>query len=167
LNAAENPKNQHVAYIGLGSNIEPETNMVRALSALRQDTNVLCTSSAWRAPALGIIAPDFLNAVVKVETPLSASNLKEQVLRPIETKFRRRRSRNKNAPRTIDLDILIFNDEVLDAHIWDYAHLTVPLAECYPTLINPSGKQSIEAIAKELRKSNRIEQTELFNRITS
>ena len=140
--------------------------MVRALSALRQETRVLCISSAWRAPALETLGPDFLNAVVKVETSLSASTLKAQVLRPIEARLGRQRSQDKNTPRTIDLDVLIFDDVVVDAHIWDYAHLAVPLAECLPTLMRPSSNQRIEEIAQELQKTNKIQKTDLFSKHT-
>jgi len=136
--------------------------MVLALAALRAETRILCISSAWRAPALGTIGPDFLNAVVKLETALTADDLKSQVLRPIETKLGRHRSQNKNAPRTIDLDIMIFDDEIRDPHIWDYAHLAVPLAECFPQLINPTSKETISQISTEFQKSTKIRRINLF-----
>lgn len=137
--------------------------MLLALSALRQATKILCVSSAWRASALGTHGPDFFNAVVKVEIELFADNLKYQVLRPIELRLGRQRSANKNAPRTIDLDILLFNDEVIDPHIWDYAYLAVPLAECYSQLRNPPSKKTILLTAQELQKSKTIRRTNLFD----
>jgi len=136
--------------------------MVLALAAVRAETRILCISSAWRAPALGTIGPDFLNAVMKLETALTADDLKSQVLRPIETKLGRHRSQNKNAPRTIDLDIMIFDDEIRDPHIWVYAHLAVPLAECFPQLINPTSRKTISQISTEFQKSTKIRRINLF-----
>ena len=155
LNAsAQTESAKHIAYIGLGSNIAPESNLPRAVAALNQHLTILCLSSAWHAPALGTTGPDFLNAVVKVETEYSAEKLKAQVLRPIETKLGRRRSSNKNAPRIIDLDILVFDKKILDPHIWDYAHLAAPLAECFPELTHPLSSQTIADAAFELGKAN-------------
>ena len=136
--------------------------MLLALAAFQRETRVLCVSSVWRAPALGTTGPDFINAVVKLETALSADDLKSQVLRPIEAKLGRHRSQNKNATRTIDLDILIFNDEVIDPHIWDYAHLAVPLAECFRRLISPTNKKTISQISTEFQKSTKIYRINLF-----
>jgi 2-amino-4-hydroxy-6-hydroxymethyldihydropteridine diphosphokinase len=101
-----------------------------------------------------------------VETALSANTLKVQVLRPIEARLGRQRSQDKNTPRTIDLDILMFDDEVVDAHIWDYAHLAVPLAECFPTLAQPSNNLCIKEIAQELQKTIKIQKTDLFSKLT-
>ncbi|MGH2581784.1 MAG: 2-amino-4-hydroxy-6-hydroxymethyldihydropteridine diphosphokinase, partial [Anaerolineales bacterium] len=52
------PKGRHIVYIGLGSNIDPETNLLRALKELRQRTRVLATSSTWRSPAVEAEGPD-------------------------------------------------------------------------------------------------------------
>lgn len=174
MSAAENTSPTfHIAYIGLGSNIEPEENLPRALAALRKQVKLLCISSAWHAPAQGTTGPDFLNASAKLETEYTAEELKDRVLRPVEEMLGRHRSPNKNAPRTIDLDILIFDDEILDAHIWDYAHLAIPVAECFPELIHPVSNQSIAQIAFSLRKSANIKQSPLsltnigYNQVTN
>ncbi len=57
--------------------------------------------------------PNFLNAAVLIETDLTAAELKEQVLQVIERELGRVRTADKNAPRTIDLDIALFGDQVL------------------------------------------------------
>lgn len=162
MNAAEKaePK-KHIAYIGLGSNIEPETNLPRAVAALRQHVVVLGMSSAWHAPALGTSGPDFLNAVLKIETDILAEDLKNSVLCPIEARLGRKRGPNKNAPRTIDLDILIFDDQIHDAHIWDFAHLAIPLAECHPDLTDPVTNKTIGQISAELQPNAEIHRTSL------
>lgn len=152
---------KHVVYIGLGSNIEPENNLPRAVAALSQHVSVYCISTIWQAPALGTQGPDFLNAVIKVETGYSAEDLKNRVLRPIEASLGRERGADKNTPRTIDLDILIFDGLIDDPHIWDYAHLAVPLADCHPELVNPVTGQTISQVASELKKAINISRTPL------
>ncbi|MCL5428689.1 MAG: 2-amino-4-hydroxy-6-hydroxymethyldihydropteridine diphosphokinase [Chloroflexi bacterium] len=159
--SAQTESAKHIAYIGLGSNIEPESNLPKALAALSEQVKILKISSAWHVAALGAAGPDFLNAVIRLETGYSADQLKAQVLRPIEVKLGRIRSGNKNAPRTMDLDILIFDDKIIDPHIWDYAHLAVPLAECSPGFTHPVTGQSIAQVAHELQKSNNIRRTTL------
>lgn len=162
MSASEKPEpTEHIAYIGLGSNIEPESNLPLAVKALQQQVEVLCVSSAWRAPALGTTGPDFLNAAAKIRTRLPAEELKARVLRPIEAGLKRVRSANKNAPRTIDLDILIFDDAILDAHIWDFAHLAVPLAECAPEITAPGSGTTIQEAAQDLQRTNQIERLAL------
>lgn len=160
LNAAEKVEpTKHIVYLGLGSNIEPETYLPRAVTALRQQVKILCISSAWHAPALGTASPDFLNAVIKIETEHSLDELKNGILRPIEASLGRRRGADKNAPRTIDIDILIFDDQIDDPHIWDYAHLAVPLAECHPELADPSTNRTINQVSAELQKTVNIRKT--------
>jgi 2-amino-4-hydroxy-6-hydroxymethyldihydropteridine diphosphokinase len=154
LNAAVNNKaNKHIAYIGLGSNINPESNLPLAVAALNERVAILCVSSVWRAPALGTDGPDFMNAVAKIETEFSAKELKSKILRPIEAELGRVRGINKNAPRSIDLDILIFDREIKDPHIWDYAYLIVPLAECLPDLIDPVSHKSISRVSADFQQT--------------
>jgi 2-amino-4-hydroxy-6-hydroxymethyldihydropteridine diphosphokinase len=162
LNAAEKAEPaKHIAYIGLGSNIEPEINLLRAVAALRQHVVILGMSSAWHAPALGTTGPDFLNAVLKIETNMPMDDLRKIILRPIEASLGRKRSANKNATRTIDLDILIFDDHVHDPHIWDFAHLVLPLAECHPDLVDPITHRSMGQISAELQPNVDIRKTSL------
>jgi 2-amino-4-hydroxy-6-hydroxymethyldihydropteridine diphosphokinase len=150
----------HTAYIGLGSNIEPEKNLPEAVRRLSELTEVAAVSSAWRAPAIGQAAPEFLNAAAKVLTDLPASKLKENILRMIEAQLGRVRGPDKFAPRPIDLDILVFNDELLDQDLWRYAHLAVPLAEIYPSYRN--GEETLKQAAEQLEAKGGIEKQELI-----
>jgi 2-amino-4-hydroxy-6-hydroxymethyldihydropteridine diphosphokinase len=119
-----------IAYIGLGSNIEPEKYLPLAVAALAAQTDLLALSSAWKSPAIGTTGPNFFNAAAKIlTTHADPDALKFAVLRPIEAALGRVRTTDKFAPRTIDLDILIFKDQILDPDIWKYAYLAVPLAE--------------------------------------
>ena len=137
------------AYLLLGSNIEPEKNIPLAVQILSQhpDLKVLQVSSTWQTPSIGHEAPDFHNAAVCVKTHLDSYVLKENVLCQIEHEMGRIRLENKNAPRTIDLDIEVYNGEILDPEIFIQHHLMLPLAEILPDLISPEQKLSLAQIA--------------------
>jgi len=112
-----------LAYIGLGSNLaEPQSQIrsaVRELAALPH-SRLVAQSSLYRSAPVGYAAqPDFINAVVALDTTLAARELLRE-LQSIETTHARERS-FANAPRTLDLDLLLYGDErVADAD------LTVP-----------------------------------------
>ncbi len=145
----------HQACLLLGSNIEPEKNLPRAVDLLRQQVSLLRTSSVWQTPPVGHPGPDFLNMAVLVTTSLSAKDLKESVLRPLEASLGRVRSADKNAPRTIDLDIILFDGQLMDAGLYTYAHRAVPVAELLPDLRSPQG-EPLEKVAARLSKTDSI-----------
>lgn len=142
------------AYLSLGSNIEPEKNLPEALRRLSNILQICGSSSVWKTPSVGYDGPDFLNAVVCVSTNLDAHTLKEDHLCRIEEEMGRVRVNNKNAPRTIDLDILVFNDQVLDVMLFQFDHLLLPLAELLPFLSESSTTAPIIEIAAEHLKSS-------------
>lgn len=146
-----NPSPQAV-YLALGSNIEPETNLPAALQEIIQQFDVVSVSAVWESPAVGASAPNFLNAAISCMTAIPEATLALEFLRPIEAKMGRVRTKDKNAPRTIDLDILVVGESVVDASIWQYAHLAVPLAEIHPGLLHPETGQSIAEKAKLLEQ---------------
>lgn len=139
----------HSAYIGLGSNIKPARNLKLAVARLAERSELLAVSSAWRSPPVGSEGPEFLNAVASVRTPLSAVEFKERILRSIEQELGRERGSDRFAPRTIDLDLLVFDDEELEPEIWDFAHIAVPLSELAPGhLSRVTGETILEAAAR-------------------
>jgi 2-amino-4-hydroxy-6-hydroxymethyldihydropteridine diphosphokinase len=152
----EERNEDHQAIIGLGSNISPIDNMRSALYLLGRIVNIEAVSSFWQTPAIGSSGPEFLNAAVLVSTDLSANELKDQILSPIENLLGRVRTKDPNAPRTIDLDILLFDSHLLDPHIWDYAHMCVPVAEILPEYKHPQSGETIKEISERLLKSERI-----------
>lgn len=125
-------KVQHRICLLLGSNIEPEENLLQSVNLLRQHITMVQTSSVWESPAIGSDGPNFLNAAVLATTPLGADNLKEYVLLPLELQLGRLRTKDKNASRTIDIDLILFDQQLLDPSAWDYAHSAVPVAEILP-----------------------------------
>ena len=136
-------------FIGLGSNISPEENLPQAVVFLSNRLVLESVSSVWETPPVGGGGPNYLNAVALIRTGLSPDNLRAKILRPIETQLGRVRTEDPNAPRTIDLDILLFNEKILDPGIWTEIYLAVPLAELYPTLENDQGV-SLQDIASKL-----------------
>jgi len=101
----------HTAYIGLGSNLgERQDTLQRALSDISAlpDTAVLQVSDFYRTSPVDSTGPDYINAVASVSTALSARDLL-QALQDIELAHGRQRP-YRNAPRTLDLDVLCYDD---------------------------------------------------------
>jgi 2-amino-4-hydroxy-6-hydroxymethyldihydropteridine diphosphokinase len=144
------------AYIALGSNIDPKRNLREAVRLLAARCTVIALSSVYQTKAVGKTdQPDFMNAAALIETELAPAALKAQVLQEIEQRLGRVRTADKNAPRTIDLDITLFNDCVLDVgrrHIPDpellqYPHIAVPMADLAPHYVHPETGQTLQEIA--------------------
>ncbi len=154
MNASGSPETRHQAYLCLGSNIEPAQNLRQAIDRLRQRTRLLALSICWETAAVGSSGPNFLNIGALVETPLSAAELKEQVLAPIEKELGRVRSADKYAPRTIDLDITVFDGQVLDPEIWRRVYLALIFAEMLPNLRSPESGEPLPETARRLREKD-------------
>jgi 2-amino-4-hydroxy-6-hydroxymethyldihydropteridine diphosphokinase len=124
------------AYLLLGSNVEKEKNIPEAIDRLKHALHVTAVSSVHETEPVGDTdQAHYWNVAVLVETDLTAEALKTDVLRPIEREMHRVRTGNTNAPRTIDIDIILFNDNVIDADVFGYAHVAVPLAEIAPNFL--------------------------------
>ena len=128
-----------VAYVGMGANLgEPRTQLLAAWDALGRvaDTRAIARSSLYRSAPIGYAdQPAFLNCVAKLETALPAHALLAQLQR-IEQDLGRVRS-FRNAPRTIDLDLLLYGSETMDTpgltlphpRMHERAFVLVPLLE--------------------------------------
>jgi len=145
------------AFIGIGSNIDPESNIRAALRRLAAAVRLQAVSTFYREPALDRPQePDFYNGVVAIDTDLPPAALKWQVLRPIEAALGRRRGADKYAARTIDLDLLLYDDCALcgadltlpDPSICARAFVALPLLELSPELALPGSGVSIREIAR-------------------
>jgi 2-amino-4-hydroxy-6-hydroxymethyldihydropteridine diphosphokinase len=147
----------HFAHLSLGSNIQPETNLVQAINLLHTYGEVLKVSSAWESKSVGAEGPNYLNACVLFQCPLMQVELKENIIRPIEAQLGRKRSENKFAPRTIDIDIILFDDKPYNVDYWEYAFVIVPLAEIYPGYQNPLTHENIKETATRLRQKVWVE----------
>ena len=147
------------AFLLLGSNIDPEHYLRETVQWLATRCRLLAVSPVYESPPVGTInQPNFLNAAVLIETRHTAEELKAEVLQPLEQELGRVRTEDKNAPRTIDLDIVLFNDEVLDLghrHIPDpdilrFPHIARPLADLAPQYRHPESGQTLTEIAERL-----------------
>jgi 7,8-dihydro-6-hydroxymethylpterin-pyrophosphokinase len=100
---------------------------------------------------VGVEGPNYLNACVLFKTNIMQVELKESIIRPIEAQLGRKRSKNKFAPRTIDIDIVLFDDRPYNDKFWRFAFVIVPLAEIHPEYQNPIMGESITQTATRLR----------------
>ena len=147
---------EHCIFISLGSNIHPEENIPRAVNAIKKYGQVIRASTVWETAPVGTVGPKFLNAAILLQVYVPSLLLKTLILRRIEANMGRKRTFNKNAPRTIDLDILIADGQVIDPAVWTLAYLAVPLAEILPDLMNPELGKSLAQIASELLQPDEI-----------
>lgn len=141
----------HLAYLNLGSNIQPEVNLIRAVELLQEYGEFLKVSNAWESRSVGVDGPNYLNACVLFKTSFMQVELKEKIIRPIEAQLGRKRSENKFSPRTVDIDIVLFDDKPYNDKFWKYAFVIVPLAEIYPEYQNPILQENITQTATRLR----------------
>jgi 2-amino-4-hydroxy-6-hydroxymethyldihydropteridine diphosphokinase len=146
---------EHQACLLLGSNIQPENNLALGVDLLRKKVKIVQISSVWETPSVGSVGPDFLNLALLITTPLEAGDLKMKVLRPLEAQLGRLRSADKNAPRPIDLDIIIFDDQLLDPNLWRHAHRAVPVAEILPGYRSSTG-DILSEVASRLAETTPI-----------
>jgi 2-amino-4-hydroxy-6-hydroxymethyldihydropteridine diphosphokinase len=141
----------HRAYLSLGSNINAEVHLPKAMLLLREAGQIEAVSSVWESESVGFDGPNFLNACVLFLTHLQPVELKEQIIRPIEAKLERIRSAEKNAPRTIDIDIVLFDETPRNIDFWEYAFVIVPLAELIPDFEHPIRCEKLIRVAEQLQ----------------
>lgn len=143
-------------YIGLGSNINAEANITEALHQLTVPCIIIALSTFYRSPAEGQAGgPPFINGAAEIATPLGPEAVKWEMLRPIEEALGRVRTADKNAPRTIDLDLLLYGDRIVntprlslpDPGVVRYPFVAVPLLELAPDLILPGTRIPLKEAA--------------------
>jgi 2-amino-4-hydroxy-6-hydroxymethyldihydropteridine diphosphokinase len=151
------------AYIGIGSNILPEKNIEKAVSLLSQKVTIIDISTFYLTKPLGMPdQPLFYNGAAHVDTDDGPLDLKFHILRDIEKKLGRIRSADKSSPRTIDLDILLYdrivmNDGVLkipDPDILERPFLALPLYELSRDMVVPGWDRAISAIAENFKDND-------------
>ena len=131
-------------YLGLGSNVEPERNLRLAVQELGRRFGKLELSSIYRNAALGFVGDEFLNLVVGFESRASALEIHE-TLEEIHCLARRERGTGRFTSRTLDIDLLLYGAEIIDAppvrvpreDILLYSFVLGPLAEIAPLLRHP------------------------------
>ncbi len=139
-------------YLGLGSNIDPESNLRLAARELRIRYGELRFSEVYRSAAVGFDGPEFLNLVAAMESDDQPAAIHEQI-EQIHELAGRHRDEEQLSSRALDIDLLMVDDLILDepplrlprADILDYDFVLRPFSELAPELIHPvSGKTLAE-----------------------
>ena len=142
----------HLAYLNLGSNIQPEINLPKAFKLLSEYGEILQTSRVWESEPIGLKGENFLNVCLKYKTIEDQFSLKDHVLQKIEIQLGRKHTTDKFASRTMDIDIILFDNEPLNEDCWSLPFVVVPLADIYPDYQIVSSGETILAAASRLRQ---------------
>jgi 2-amino-4-hydroxy-6-hydroxymethyldihydropteridine diphosphokinase len=164
----------HRAFIGLGTNLgDRAANYRQAIQqlGLLPETRIVRLSSIYETEPVGEVTGLFLNGVVEVETELAADVLMRRLL-SIERKLGRRPVKRRNAgatrrkyqPRTIDLDLLFFDRQIIHTPTLTVPHprlherrfVLAPMAELAPALIHPELNVSISELLAGLKSPQRV-----------
>jgi len=119
--------------LGMGSNIHPEQHLKDAANAIRQQFSNVLFSAVYQSTAVGMEGDDFLNACCLLEHDMAAKAFVTW-LKNLEDEHGRDRAKGSWKPRTLDLDVLMLDDEVVDEDFYKYAHITIPALELAPQL---------------------------------
>lgn len=144
------------AWIGLGANLgEPAAHLRTALAGIGAlpGTRVLRVSPLYRSAPVGAGGPDYVNAVAEISTRLAPQQLLD-ALQALEQAAGRERP-YRNAPRTLDLDLLLYGDAVIDApglrvphpHLHERAFALVPLLDVWPDARIPGYGDARDAVS--------------------
>lgn len=152
------------AYISAGSNLgDRKANLEFALTSLAEKTSVLKVSSLYETEPVGYLdQPWFLNIVLELETGLAPSDLL-RLCQEVEASCGRIRT-FPNAPRTLDLDVLIYGDVVLQEEKLTIPHprlaerkfVLEPLAEIAPDLVHPVLQRTARSLLDDCRDPSQV-----------
>ena len=142
-------------YISLGSNIERERHIRAGLDALHAEFGELQVSRVFESEAVGFNGRPFYNLVVGADTELPLATLCQR-LRAMEFAHGREPDAKKFAPRTLDLDLLLYGDQVINTERLIVPHygmqerefVLLPLAEIAPALVLPCGTPLAQLVAR-------------------
>jgi 2-amino-4-hydroxy-6-hydroxymethyldihydropteridine diphosphokinase len=146
-------------YLSLGSNIDARSNISSGIEALEASFGPVGLSPVYRAPAVGFEGKDFINLVARIETTMTPVELKE-FLTSLEDRHDRDRDVPKFSDRTLDIDILLYDDLVLYSpavqiprdEILEAAYVLRPLAELAPNVIHPVERLTLAGLWRNFPK---------------
>ncbi len=159
---SENPAEPGI-FVSIGSNIDKEQSVKNALSALAEQFYNFRYSSVYETEAVGFEGQNFYNMVVAFDSTLSALEV-NHFLRSIETKNKRDRSQKKFSSRTLDLDLLLYYQEVINTdglsiprdEIEKYAFVLEPLAEIAPAVRHPVNHYSFQQLWQNFDNTGQV-----------
>lgn len=137
-------------YVGAGSNVAPERNLMRAVAELAREFPGVRFSPWYRNRAVGFEGEDFINLVVAFDTDLPAHTVLAK-LHDIEAQCGRARNAPRWAPRSMDLDVLLYGDLICDEpglklprpDLLKRAYMLGPLAALAPEVVHPTARLTI------------------------
>lgn len=139
-------------FISLGSNVDAAFHIRAGIAALRTQFGELVLSSVFESEAVGFDGSNFLNMVAVAETQLDIANV-VAIFKQIERDHGRSAGSKKFSPRTLDLDLLLYDDVVCEApaqlpraEIMTNAFVLWPLSEVAPKLVHPIVKRSYQQL---------------------
>lgn len=141
------------AWLGLGSNLDAEANIRAGIKELQQTFDDVSLSPVYTSKSVGFEGEDFINLVARVETDMQPVELRDY-LRDLEDRYGRKRDVPKFSDRSLDIDILLYDDlvvfspllEIPRIEILKFAHVLKPLAELDPDLVHPGEMLSMKEI---------------------
>ncbi len=144
------------ARLSLGSNLEPEKHLRAALAELRVRFGDIVVSPVYRCQAVGFDGPDFLNLAVALDTDLAPAALNDW-LHALEDRHGRRRDQPRFSSRTLDIDIVLYDDLVMSGagHLelprpeLKHAFVLKPLADIAPEVVHPISGKTLAALWAE------------------
>ncbi|WNC73112.1 2-amino-4-hydroxy-6-hydroxymethyldihydropteridine diphosphokinase [Thalassotalea psychrophila] len=148
-----------VVYISIGSNIDRDAQIVIAVNSLKAEFDQVELSSVYECAPVGFIGDNFYNLVAKVETDNSPADIGE-LLKQLEKQQGRVDFSKKFSARKMDLDILLYDDLIMDSpvqiprdEIPKNAYVLEPLAELAPNITHPVLKITYQEMWKSFNKS--------------
>jgi 2-amino-4-hydroxy-6-hydroxymethyldihydropteridine diphosphokinase len=143
-------------YVAAGSNVRPEKYLARAVKLMEEQFKPLRVSPAYRNRAVGFEGADFINLVVGFSTVLPFAGVRER-LQQIETACDREPNAPKWAPRSMDLDVLLFGDLICTdpgfivprPDLLKRAYMLKPLFDIAPDVMHPSAEKTIAELWAE------------------
>jgi 2-amino-4-hydroxy-6-hydroxymethyldihydropteridine diphosphokinase len=147
-------------FISAGSNIDKEIHIPSSITVLEKQFENIIISSLYKTKAVGFEGDDFHNLVIQFDSELDAKNV-AKLLRQIELDHGRTRDSRKYAARTLDLDLILYGDQIIDDgrlqiprdEIERYAFVLEPLAEIAPHLLHPISRKSYSQLWGEYDKT--------------
>lgn len=144
-----------IAWLGLGSNVFAETHIRAGMRELEADFENVRFSPVYTSTAVGFEGDDFINLVASVKTDMQPLELRDY-LRDLEDRFGRKRDVAKFSDRSLDIDILLYDDlvvfspllEIPRAEIMKFSHVLKPLADLDPDLVHPTELRTMADIWK-------------------